>query len=181
MERPYGSRCGEHVEDRRWLAEVCWVGAGGAVVLGTLLAVDAGYGRLSWPRCALWAGLALLLCAVLVPPRVTAGRGWLASRDVLGTHRVRTDRLVAFHWDEGAVGTARRVILRDAEGARVELDVGVLTANPALWLLLEEGARDALRYGTLTKGAAALTRLANRVERDTARALLTASGLDDPH
>ncbi|MDJ1134382.1 hypothetical protein [Streptomyces iconiensis] len=179
MEHSYGSRCGERVEDPRWVTEVRWVGVGGAVVLGTLLAVDAGYGRLTWPRCALWAGLALLLCLVLLPPRITAGRGWIASRGVLVERRVRTDRLVAFHWDEGSGGAVRRVILHDTAGTRLELDVGVLTATPALWLLLEEGAREALRNGTLTRGSAALTRLANRVEQETVRAVLMASGLEE--
>ncbi|MFG3256982.1 hypothetical protein [Streptomyces sp. NPDC048172] len=165
--------------DGRWAAEVRWVSAGTALLLSTLVAVDSLYGRLTWQRGALWAALAALLFVVLVPPRVTAGAGWLASRGVLGERRVRTDRLVALHWPELRGGTVRPVVLRDEEGTRLELDVQVLTAAPAVWLLLEEGARASLRHGTLVQGSRALERLALRVEEETARAVFHASGLTD--
>ncbi|WP_344529724.1 hypothetical protein [Streptomyces albiaxialis] len=165
--------------DERWAAELRWVSAGTAFLLATLLAADSVYGRLTWQRGALWAGLAALLFVVLVPPRVTAGAGWLASRGVLGERRVRTDRLVALHWPELRGGTARPVVLRDEDGARLELDVRVLTSAPAVWLLLEEGARASLRHGTLLQGAHTLEHLALRVEEETARAVFHASGLSD--
>ncbi|MEV6326707.1 hypothetical protein [Streptomyces sp. NPDC051909] len=51
-----------------------------ATLLGLLLVVDAIANSLTPVRGALWGGLAVLLFVVLLPDRVTAGEGWLASR-----------------------------------------------------------------------------------------------------
>ncbi|WP_327391877.1 MULTISPECIES: hypothetical protein [unclassified Streptomyces] len=176
---PHGgqARHDRRVSDVRWAAQVRWAVGAGTFLLVSLLIVDHLYGRLTWQRAALWAGLSLLLCVVLVPPRVTAGPGWLAARDVWGERRVRTDRMVALDWQQGAAGSTGRIVLRDAEGTRLELDLAVLTATPAIWLRLEEGARRAQRAGTLVRGAPVLARLAQRVEQEAARAVFTASGL----
>ena len=171
------SRPGARVSDPRWAAQARWAAGAAAFLLVSLLVVDHLYDRLTWQRAALWAGLSLLLCLVLVPPRVTGGPGWLASRDVWGERRVRTDRLVALYWPQGAACTAGRIVLRDAEGTRLEVDLAVLTASPGVWLRLEEGARLAQRAGTLVRGAPVLARLAHQVEEEAARAVFTTSGL----
>ncbi|QGV82379.1 hypothetical protein EIZ62_00525 [Streptomyces ficellus] len=142
-----------------------------------LLVIDAGAGSLSPWRVALWAVLAVLLLAVLTPPRVSARPGLLVSRGVWGETSVRTDRLVAVCRSDGV---ARRLVLRDAEGGRVELDPRVLVDNPPLWRVVDEDARACLAGGLLLCGAAALRQLAVGVDRETARAVFRVSGLGPP-
>lgn len=113
--------------------------------------LDAATGMLSLLRALLWAGLAVALFAVLFPPRVTAGGGLLAVRTLLRTRRVRTDRLVAARIDGG---TARRLVLRDAFGAQVEVDARTVTESPFLRHELDTGARRSHAAGLLADPSA---------------------------
>ncbi|MCX4820164.1 hypothetical protein OG883_09645 [Streptomyces sp. NBC_01142] len=146
-----------------------------ALLLAMLLLIDVGSGGLTTVRAVLWTGLAVLLFVVLLPPRVTAGEGWLASRGLLRERTVRTDRLVSVRWSDGV---AQRLVLRDLDGGRVELDPRVLVANPRLWRLLDAGARTSLGRGTLLYGAAALRQLSRRIDGETVRSVFTVSGLE---
>ncbi|MEU2432073.1 hypothetical protein ABZ611_21625 [Streptomyces sp. NPDC007861] len=144
------------------------------LLLALLLLIDGGSGRLSAPRAVLWAGLATLLLVVLMPARVTAGEGWLASRRLLRQRRVRTDRLVSVRWSDGI---SQRLVLRDLEGGLVELDPALLVTHPQLWRHLDAGARASLGRGTLLCGATALNQLSRRIDGETARTVFTVSGL----
>ena len=144
-------------------------------LLALLLVVDAAYGTLNAVRSCLWAALALTLFLILLPPRVTAGPGWLATRDLLRTRRVRTDRLVSVVWSDGV---AQRLVLKDSDGGLVPLDPRVLIDNPRLWHLLDAGARVSQERGTLEYGTVALRRLSSKVDGETAKAVFKASGMD---
>lgn len=146
--------------------------SGGLLLL--LLLVDLIAGAFSTGRAALWCGLALLLLAILVPDRVTAGAGWVAACGPVRKRRVRTDRLVRVRWP---VGVAERVVLQDRDGARVELDIQDLTHNPLLWHLVAQGARASLERGTLASGATDWDRLAERIDGEAARLVFRVSGL----
>lgn len=146
-----------------------------ALLLGLLLAIDAAAGTLTDLRAALWLGLAVLLFAVLWPARVSAGRGSLVSRKLIGTSEVRTDRLVSVRWSDGV---AQRLVLRDADGNRTEIDPKVLVANPPLWRLLDTDARMSVARGTLCCGETALRQMAVRIDGETARRVFKISGLD---
>ncbi|MEV6051773.1 hypothetical protein [Streptomyces sp. NPDC052107] len=161
--------------DRDWEADVRASLRCAAVLLGMLLFIDRAAGTLTWWRGALWAGIALLLFLVLVPARVSAGAGWLTTRRLLRIRRVRTDLLVAVRPLDGV---AQRLVLRDTLGNRAEIDPEVLIRNPALWHLLDEGARRSEAAGTLLCGTTALHRLAHRLDRETARAVFRASGME---
>jgi hypothetical protein len=145
------------------------------MLLVMLLVIDSAAGTASWPRTALWAGLAGVLLVILVPVRVTAGPGWLAAHGILGVRVVRTDRLVSVRW---ADGVSQRMVLRDADGERVELDPKVLVANPDLWRMLDEDARACVERGTLRCGRTALRGLGERIDRETARTVFRVSGLE---
>ncbi|MEU1404375.1 hypothetical protein ABZ471_18730 [Streptomyces sp. NPDC005728] len=170
---PHGT--GPVAYDRQYAPDLLSSVRCAAVLLGLLLLVDLVAGTLSWWRSALWVSLALLLFLVLVPARVSAGEGWLASRRLLRTRRVRTDLLVAVR---PLGGVAQRLVLRDAFGSRVEIDPDVLLHNPDLWYHLAEAARTAQRSGTLLCGTTALRHLAERIDRETARTVFRTSGLD---
>ncbi|MFJ2476209.1 hypothetical protein ACIOWI_25055 [Streptomyces sp. NPDC087659] len=146
-----------------------------ALLLALLLLIDGSSGSLTLSRAAVWTGLAILLFVVLLPPRVTAGAGWLASRGLWRERRVLTDRLIAVRWSNGV---ARRVVLRDIEGGQVEVDPQVLVANPQLWRLLDAGARTSLGRGTLLCGATALRRLSRTIDGETAQSVFRISGLE---
>ncbi|WP_317617786.1 hypothetical protein [Streptomyces sp. SDr-06] len=113
--------------------DITWPGeARSAVGYGTLLfvlltAVDAAAGTLTDVRAALWLILGALLFAVLWPARVSAAPGLLVSRGLWRESGVRTDRLVSVRWSNGV---AQRLVLRDADGNRAEIDPRVLVANP---------------------------------------------------
>ncbi|MYW62621.1 hypothetical protein GTY65_00790 [Streptomyces sp. SID8379] len=145
------------------------------LLCAALLLIDAAAGSMTPWRAALWAGLGVLLFAVLVPARVSAGEGWLAARGLFGERRVRTDRLVAVRWREGV---ARRLVLRDDTGARVEIDPQVLVANPLLWRYVDEGARVAVERELLLCGATALAQVSRSVERELARTVFKVSELE---
>ena len=164
-----------HAHDRRWARDLrdtlrC-VGA----LLGLLLLVDHLSGRLTLWRGALWLTLAVLLLVVLYPARVRAGEGWLSSRGLLRERRVRTDRLVSVRCLDGV---SQRLLLRDELGGRVEIDPDVLITNPDLWHHVSEDSRKSMASGSLTCGATALRRVAERVERETAETVFKVSGLE---
>ncbi|MEU6377426.1 hypothetical protein [Streptomyces sp. NPDC046909] len=160
--------------DRHWhssarLATTC------ALTFATLtLTIDWDAGTLTTPRTFLWLTLSTAVFAVLLPPRVTAGKGWLTSQTLTATHRVRTDALVSIR-QYGDV--ASRLILRDAMGNRLELDPRTLLANPLLWHELDTGARHSLEQGTLHEGKDVLRRLTHEIDDEAALAVLRTSGL----
>ncbi|MFE6668114.1 hypothetical protein ACFVFH_31720 [Streptomyces sp. NPDC057697] len=162
-------------DDDGWPADRRFAVHCSVTLLGLLTVVDAAAGHLTWPRALLWTGLAALLCAVLVPPRVRAGTGWLSSRGLLRRRTVRTDRLVSVRWSDGV---AQRMVLRDTEGGRVEVDPEVFLANPALWHRLDEDARGCVARGTLRCGVTALRQLSDRIDRGHARTVFRISGLE---
>ncbi len=160
--------------DRTRLSELrsaFWCAAG---LLTCMLLVDLANGTLAHWRALCWTAVALALFAVLYPPRVSAGEGWLASRGPVRTCVVRTDLLVLVRRSDGM---SPRLVLRDALGGRVELDPEVLTANPLLWHRLEQGVGRSRERGLLRCGAAPLRELAERIDHDGARAVFQASGL----
>ncbi|WP_329245568.1 hypothetical protein OG223_10295 [Streptomyces sp. NBC_01478] len=161
--------------DRRWARDLRDTFRCAGALLGLLLLVDQFSGRLTLWRAALWFAVALLLFVVLYPARVRAGAGWLSSRGLLRERHVRTDRLVSVRCLDGV---SQRLLLRDEFGGRVEIDPDVLVNNPDVWHLLAEGSRRSLDSGTLTCGATALRRIAERVERETAETVFKVSGLE---
>ncbi|MFI2640780.1 hypothetical protein [Streptomyces sp. NPDC018610] len=74
-------------------------------------------------------------------------------------------------------GPSSHLVLRDAHGNRLELDPRILLANPLLWHELDTGVRRSLERGTLRQGADVLHRLGERIDDETAQAVLRASGL----
>lgn len=138
-----------------------------------LFAVDAGFGGLDVIRGVLWTGLAGLLFVVLHPPRVSVRPGLLSARGLLLAATVRTDRLVSVRWPEGV---AQRLVLRDVEGGRVEIDPAVLIRNPAMWHRLDTDTRTSVRRGTLLHGKTALRQLAEHIDRETAHIVFKISG-----
>ncbi|MGX2997338.1 hypothetical protein JNUCC64_24255 [Streptomyces sp. JNUCC 64] len=160
--------------DRRWATDrrdaVCCALA----LLALIGLVDAGNGSLTVARAALWAALSLLLYAVLHPPLVTAGPGWLAVRGLWRTHRVATDLLVSVRHGDGL---QPRLVLRDALGNRAEVDPKVLADNPFLWHRLDTGARHARANGLLRTGTSVLQDIGARLDATEARAVFEASRL----
>lgn len=165
----------EVAHDRHWSRDLRSAVRCSALLLALLLLIDHAAGTLTVPRVLLWTGLALLLLLVLYPARVSAGAGWLATRGLLGTRRVRTDRLVSVRCLDGV---GQRLVLRDTSGTRVEIDPRLLVANPALWHRLDEDARTSALRGTLICGATALRRVSERLDDEAARAVFKVSGLD---
>ncbi|WP_246340818.1 hypothetical protein [Streptomyces lunaelactis] len=166
---------GKHASDDGWAGDLRAAIGCATSLVAMLLLIDGISGGLTTPRAVLWAALAVLLFVLLLPARVTAGEGWLASRGLLRERCVQTDRLVAVRWSDGV---AQRLVLRDMDGARVELDPRVLIANPQLWRLLDAGARVSLGRGTLLCGATALNQLSRRIDGETAEAVFKVSGLE---
>ncbi|MGW2816579.1 hypothetical protein [Streptomyces sp. NPDC001415] len=162
------------VYDTTWGGEARSAAGCAGVLLGLLLAIDAGAGTLTVRRALLWGALAALLFVVLWPARVSAGAGSLVSRGLLRRAEVRTDRLTSVRWSDGV---AQRLVLRDTEGHRVEIDPKVLVANPPLWHALDRDARTSLDQGVLRCGETALRQMAARVDRETARTVFNLSGL----
>ncbi|MFD9794009.1 hypothetical protein ACFWXK_24020 [Streptomyces sp. NPDC059070] len=161
--------------DRTWAGEARSACGCAGTLLGLLLLIDFGAGTLTPWRGVLWAGLAGLLLVVLWPVRVSAGPGLLTVRGLLRTRRVRTDRLVSVRWSDGV---SRRLVLRDADGGRAELDPRVLVANPPLWHVLDADARTSVARATLRCGETALRQVSARVERESALAVFRVSGLE---
>ncbi|MEU8433236.1 hypothetical protein AB0F18_09995 [Streptomyces sp. NPDC029216] len=139
-----------------------------------LFTIDAGLGALDVTRGLLWTGLAGLVFVILVPSRVSVRPGLLSKRGVLVADTVHTDSLVSVRWCDGV---AQRMVLRDTEGSRVEIDPAVLIRNPAMWHRLDTDVRTSIRRGTLLSGAAALCELSERIDRETAHGVFKVSGL----
>lgn len=160
--------------DRHWAARTRTAVAAATGVLTLTLVLDGCAGSLTLPRAALWTALAGLLLGVLLPSRTTAGPGWLAVRGLFHRQRVRTDLLVAATLD-GAID--RRLLLRDAFGARAEVDPRVLAASPFLWHELDRAARRSHAAGLLPD-THPLDVLADEIDAAGARRLLETAGLD---
>jgi hypothetical protein len=175
---PAGARPGGGLpvlaEDRRWLHDL-WAAVFCSVALLVLLhAVDLAAGALDGPRAAVWSGLSLTLFLLLYPPRVTAGHHWLSVRGLVRERRISTDLLTHVTRERGL---AQRIVLRDLEGHRVEVDPSTLIGNPLIWHELDTGARRARESGVLRMDTGVLGWLADRVERDAAWAVFDASDL----
>ncbi|MGI3200495.1 hypothetical protein ACRJ4W_22300 [Streptomyces sp. GLT-R25] len=167
---------GTWVHDRTWAGEARSAVGCAVLMLGLLLVFDAGSGRLTALRFLLWAALAFALFAVLLPARVSACEDELVCQGLFGHRSVYTDRLVAVCRSDGV---AQRLVLRDEFGGRVEFDPRVLVANPALWRLLDEGARASAAGGSLVcTGTTELRSLSERLDRETARTVFRVSGLE---
>lgn len=160
--------------DRGWAADLRAAAFCSCALFSLSTLVDLGAGTLTAPRSGLWAGLAVLLYAVLHPVRVTAGPGWLAVRGPLRRRHVCTGLLTTVRISETV---AARLVLCDSLGNRVEFDPKVLAANPLLLHRLDTGARRSRAAGLLRSGSAELGRLLARLERGQARAVFEASGL----
>ncbi|WP_335971412.1 hypothetical protein [Streptomyces sp. CA2R106] len=159
--------------DRAWAGRLWSAYGAAAAVLAVALVTDAWNGRLSVPRLAVCGALALVLFAILLPARTTAGDGWLDVRGLLRRRRVHTDHLVSARF-LGEID--RRVVLRDAFGGRASVEVRVLVANPFLWHELDRGARRAHAAGLLPDRCA-LRELAESINAAGARELLTSAGM----
>ncbi|KOU21260.1 hypothetical protein ADK52_24375 [Streptomyces sp. WM6372] len=165
----------ELAEDRNWPSDAR-AAAGIAVLLpGLLLAVDAAAGHTHWQRVLLWTALGLALLAVLWPTRVRATPGVLTTRGLLHHRRVRTDRLLSVAWHDGV---AQRLVLRDLDGNRLEVDPRVFAANPALWHLFDQSVKVSLSLGTMRDGSDPLRRLARLIDRQTVRTVFKISEMD---
>ncbi|MFF3541991.1 hypothetical protein ACFYXD_09005 [Streptomyces platensis] len=160
--------------DRHWRADARRALQHSLAFVGLIMLLDGGAGGLTLPRAGLWGALGGTVLAVLVPSRVSAGEGCLAVRGFTGERRVRTDALVSLR---RYGGIAAHLVLRDAHGRWLELDLHVLETNPLLWHLLDAGARRSLENGTLRHGRQVLQELADRIDGQEARAVFTASGL----
>ncbi|MEU0206296.1 hypothetical protein [Streptomyces canus] len=160
--------------DRHWrgnarLAAIC------ALVFCALsLLVDWDGGTVTLLRALLWLTLSVTVFAVLLPPQVTAGPGWLEVRTPWRRHIVRTDALVAVRQYGGV---SARLVLCDTHGGRLDLDPRVLAANPLIWHELDTGVHRSVDRGTLLQGTDVLGQLRHRIDDETARAVLRASGL----
>ncbi|MFJ8827061.1 hypothetical protein ACIREE_35495 [Streptomyces sp. NPDC102467] len=160
--------------DRNWPRELRAALLCAGLLFALVVTIDTAHSTLTPARTALWTGVSLLLYAVLHPPRVTAGPGWLAVRGLGGRRHVCTDLLVSVRRGEGITP---RLVLRDALGTRVEVDPRILVANPLLWHGLETGAARARAGGLLVTGSDVLREVGERVDRAGARGIFEASGL----
>ncbi|MEU1792411.1 hypothetical protein ABZ553_42350 [Streptomyces sparsogenes] len=161
--------------DRYWRLDARCAGFCALGFAAVTILLDWGAGGLTVPRADLWAVLGVLVFAVLRPPRVSAGDGWLAVRGLVRERRVCTDALISVRQD-GSV--AVRLILRDAYGGSVAFDSKILVANPLLWHRLDAGAHCSRERGTLRHGESTLRQLGERIDGGTAWDVLRASGLE---
>ncbi|WP_328748931.1 hypothetical protein OHT57_26145 [Streptomyces sp. NBC_00285] len=160
--------------DRHWRGSARLAASCTTLFGAMCLLVDWDARSLSPLRVVLWLGMSAALFTVLLPPRVTAGTGWLAVRGPWRRRVVRTDALTTVRRYDGV---SSQLVLRDAYGHRVELDPHVLAANPLVWHELDTGVRRSVERGTLLQGADVLERLGHSIDDETARAVLRASGL----
>ncbi|GAA1229052.1 hypothetical protein GCM10009665_19410 [Kitasatospora nipponensis] len=159
--------------DRRWAPTARAAALGAGTLSALTLLTDWATGGLTLPRALLWTLLGWTAFALLLPPRISAGEGWLEVRGPLRGRRLRTDALVSVR-RAGAVAT--QLLLLDAHGVLVELDPRVLVANPLLWQRL---ATDARRSTDLRSGTRLLRELDEQVFAEPARRLLAAPELAD--
>lgn len=87
---------------------------------------------------------------------------------------MRTDALVAVRQYGGV---SAHLVLCDTHGRRLELDPRVLAANPLIWHELDIGVHRSVDRGTLLQGADVMEKLGHRIDDETVRAVLKASGL----
>ncbi|MFI6352255.1 hypothetical protein ACIBJF_06215 [Streptomyces sp. NPDC050743] len=160
--------------DRHWRGSARFAVSCALLFCALCLLVDWDARSLTVPRALLWVTLSAAVCGVLLPQRVSAGPGWLAVRTPWRRRMVRTDALVSV-WQYD--GVSSHLVLRDADGRRLELDPRVLTANPLLWHELDTGVRRSTERGTLRQGADVLERLGHRIDDEALQAVLRASGL----
>ncbi|MFF4588956.1 hypothetical protein [Streptomyces sp. NPDC001388] len=163
---PAGDR---HWRDSARTATACALG-----FCALSLLMDWGAGTLTLLRALLWLTLSAAAFVVLLPPRVTAGPGWLAIRTPWRRCLVRTDALVAVRQYDGV---SAHLVLCDTHGGRLELDPRVLAANPLIWHELDTGVHRSVERGTLVHGADVLEQLGHRIDDETTRAVLRASEL----
>ncbi|MFL5995276.1 MAG: hypothetical protein ACJ736_13360 [Streptomyces sp.] len=160
--------------DRHWRGSARLAATCALVFCALSLLVDWDAGTLTLLRALLWLTLSATVFAVLLPPQVTAGPGWLTVRTPWRSHIVRTDALVSVR-QYGGVST--HLVLCDTDCRRLELDPRVLASNPLIWHELDTGVHRSVDRGTLLQGADVLGQLGHRIDDETARAVLRASGL----
>lgn len=160
--------------DRHWRGSARFATGCALAFAAMTLLLDWDAGTLTPPRALLWLTLSAALFAVLLPPSVTAGPGWLAVRGPLRRRAVRTDALVSVRQYGGV---SSHLVLRDALGNRLELDSRVLVVNPLLWHELDTGVRRSVAHGTLREGTDILRQLGHEIDDETARSVLRASGI----
>jgi hypothetical protein len=160
--------------DRHWRGSARFAVGCALVFCALAVLVDWDAGTLTAPRTALWLGLSAAVFTVLLPPRVTAGQGWLMVRGPLRRRAVRTDALVSVRQYDGVTA---HLVLRDAYGHSLHVDSRVLAASPLLWHELDTGVRRSLAMGTLLQGEDLLRRLGEQIDGETAQAVLRSSGL----
>ncbi|MFI9804612.1 hypothetical protein ACIHEJ_09615 [Streptomyces sp. NPDC052301] len=160
--------------DRHWRGSARLAVSCALLFCAMALLVDWDAGSLTPLRALLWVILTAAVGAVLLPPLVSAGPGWLAVRTPWRRHVVRTDALTAVRQYDGP---SSHLVLRDIHGHRLELDPRTLAANPLLWHELDTGVRRSLERGTLRQGADVLDRLGHRIDDATLQAVLRASDL----
>ncbi|MCX4641627.1 MULTISPECIES: hypothetical protein [unclassified Streptomyces] len=161
-------------DDRHWRGNARFALGCALVVCGMALLIDWDAGTLTTLRAGMWLTLTATVFAVLLPPRITAGDGWLAVHGLARRRRVRTDALVSVRQYGGVTA---HLVLRDAYGHWLELDPRVLVANPLLWHELDTGAHRSRERGTLRHGSDVLRQLSEQIDDRTAREVLSASGL----
>ncbi|MFE2167157.1 hypothetical protein ACFXB3_19150 [Streptomyces sp. NPDC059447] len=166
---------GPLVQDIHWAGERRSAIGVASLFFTALFVLDAGAGRLDMTRGALWTGLAVLVFVIVLPLRVSTRPGLLTARGLFVEHSVRTDSLVSIRWFDGV---SQRMILRDTEGNRAEIDPDVLIRNPAMWRRLDTDTRTSIERGTLVCGTTALRRLARRIDREAAHTVFKVSGLE---
>lgn len=147
--------------DSGWPGRLRFAAGCSAAFFAAPLLIDAGTGQLRWWRALTWGALGLAAFAILLPPRVTAGAGWVRVRGLFRERQVHTDRLIGVGWHRS---TAPQLLLRDAHGGWLELDPQVLEANPILWHLIESGARRSAQHRDLRQGAEVLGEMSRRVD-----------------
>jgi hypothetical protein len=170
----HAGAAGPAEQDIHWAGERRSAIGVASLLFAALSGLDAGVGRLDVTRGALWTGLAALVFVIVLPLRVSARPGLLSARGLLVEHSVRTDSLVSIRWFDGV---SQRMVLRDTEGNRVEIDPRVLVRNPAMWRRLDADTRTSIERGTLLCGATALRELAGRIDRETAHTVFRVSGM----
>ncbi|WP_411076484.1 hypothetical protein [Streptomyces sp. cmx-4-7] len=172
--RPVPGPADDVLHDAGWAGEARSALACAGSLLGVSLGVDACVHEPTLLGTAGWIALAALLLVVLLPARVGVAPGLLVVQGLWLTRTVRIDRLTSV---SGPEGTSRRLILRDDEGSRAEVDLRVLLANPGLWLQIETGAHASRQRGILIHGTTDLARLSLRVHAETTRCVFKVSGL----
>ncbi|WP_405818787.1 hypothetical protein OG241_27325 [Streptomyces sp. NBC_01390] len=160
--------------DRHWRGSARFAVSCALIFCAMSLLVDWDAGSLTPLRALLWITLSAIVGDILLPQRVSAGPGWLAVRTPWRRYTVHTDVLAAVRQYDGV---SSHLVLRDVHGHRLTLDTRVLAANPLLWHEVDTGVRRSLERGTLRQGAAVVARLGHRIDQETARAVLRASGL----